>query len=96
MKFKPILILFFFFCISIQIVAQENVAAATIEQLEKENKELKENIAILEKELISSKGKLGEVLNELADLEGQKFVRAKDKLFLLIYLIYFILFIILL
>jgi serine phosphatase RsbU (regulator of sigma subunit) len=36
MKFKPILILFFFFCISIQIVAQENVAAATIEQLEKE------------------------------------------------------------
>ena len=51
----------------------------SIEQLEKENKELKENIAILEKELISSKGKLGEVLNELADLEGQKFVRAKDK-----------------
>ena len=36
MKFKPILILFFFFCMSIQIVAQENVAAATIEQLEKD------------------------------------------------------------
>ena len=37
MKFKPILILFFLlFCMSIQMLAQEKVATATIEQLEKE------------------------------------------------------------
>ncbi len=36
MKFKPILILLFFFCIPIQMLAQENVAAANIGQLEKE------------------------------------------------------------
>ena len=36
MKFKPILILLFFFCIPIQMLAQENVAAANIGQLQKE------------------------------------------------------------
>ena len=36
MKFKPIIILFFLLCLPIQLLAQKNDTAATIEQLEKE------------------------------------------------------------
>ena len=50
-----------------------------IDSMKKKNKKLQEDYDVLEKQLISSKGKLGEVLNELVEVESKYASVDKDE-----------------